>query len=79
VQHPFEGVMQAGQETARPSATRRSALGRILGALTILFGVAGSGCDHQGSGPEGQFSTQAVGEEGGAVTTFALGEEGGRR
>lgn len=76
MQHPFEGVMGAGQEPTRAGATRRSVLGRMLGAVVALFG-AGSVASAQA--PGFRPTTLAYGEEGGVVTTFALGEEGGWR
>jgi hypothetical protein len=83
MQHPFEGVMGVGQESAEAGATRRSVLGRMLGAVAALFGlgaVASAAPPRRPTtyalGEEGGVTTYALGEEGGA-TTYALGEEGG--
>src|SRR5262245_12244501 len=74
MQHPFEGVMGADQQPDRPRATRRSALGRMLGAVAALFGTAAVASAR----PPGRPTTLAVGEEGGRPpTTLAIGEEGG--
>jgi hypothetical protein len=75
MQHPFEGVMAAGQEMTGATSTRRALLGRMLGALAGLFGLTpAASAQGRARGP----TTLALGEEGGRVTTFALGEEGGR-
>src|SRR5262245_65404900 len=89
MQHPFEGVMGVEQETTEARATRRSVLGRMLGAVAALFGVGAVASaapprrrpTTHALGEEGGFTTQALGEEGGRppgnwFTTFALGEEG---
>jgi hypothetical protein len=73
MRHPFEGVMDA--EVARPRATRRTALGRMLGAVAALFGTAAAACAQ----PPRRPTTLALGEEGGRPTTLAVGEEGGVR
>jgi hypothetical protein len=75
MQHPFEGVIGAGQEKTRKKPTRRSMLGRMLGAVAALFGA---GAVASAQAPRRRATTLAFGEEGGA-TTFALGEEGGWR
>jgi len=80
MQHPFEGVMETRQEPAQPRATRRSALGRMLGAVAAMFGAGAVASAQPGRRP----TTLAVGEEGGVrppmpprPTTLAVGEEGG--
>jgi hypothetical protein len=73
MQHPFEGVIGAGPEReARP--TRRSVLGRMLGAMAALIGTSAAA---SAKAPGRPVTTLAVGEEGGGITTMALGEEGG--
>ena len=67
MQHPFDGIVKANEE----SISRRAALGVIAG--TVAVGAA------QALVPPPRVTTQAVGEEGGPrFTTQALGEEGGR-
>jgi hypothetical protein len=83
MQHPFEGVMGAGQEPAEARSTRRWALGRMLGAVAALFGA---GAVASAQTPGRRPTTLAYGEEGGWwpprgrwATTYAVGEEGGWR
>jgi hypothetical protein len=76
MQHPFEGVMRARQETTGARSTRRALLGRMLGAVAGLLGIATVA---SAQAPVRRGTTLACGEEGGGVTTYAWGEEGGWR
>jgi hypothetical protein len=75
MQHPFEGVMEVRQEQTGTRTTRRSILGRMLGTLAGLLGIATVAT---AQARYGRPTTLAYGEEGGRVTTLAYGEEGGR-
>lgn len=81
MQHPFEGVLPAQQESApqipehQPTPARRAFLGKVLGAVGAFFGVQAAA--QAQFVPRGRVTTYALGEEGGRVTTYALGEEGG--
>jgi hypothetical protein len=78
MQHPFAGVMGAGQEMTEARPTRRSLLGRMLGVVAALFGTAAAAsAQTPGFRGSGNVTTYALGEEGGVITTYALGEEGG--
>jgi hypothetical protein len=87
MQHPFEGIMAAEQQTTEARPTRRSLLGRVFGAVAVLFGA---GALASAQSPVRRVTTLAYGEEGGRwpppgywppvgrwPTTAALGEEGG--
>jgi hypothetical protein len=74
MQHPFEGVMGAGPEKMEARPTRRSVLGRMLGAMAALFGTAAAA---SARAPRRPPTTLALGEEGGGITTMAWREEGG--
>jgi hypothetical protein len=85
MQHPFDGLMGGGQERSESRPTRRSLLGRFLGAVAVLLG-SGAVASAQSYGR--RVTTLAYGEEGGwwwspprnrRPTTLAFGEEGGIR
>lgn len=88
MKHPFEVVMKP-DETPEARPSRRSVLGRMLGAFAAVLGF-GSVASAQGS--VRQFTTAPLSEEGGGgsptyiwgemgsgwrATTYAYGEEGG--
>lgn len=92
MQHPFAGLVQAGQaatgetvksadvtttaETSEINTSRRGLFGLLAGAV-----AAGAAVGLSTTEAEAQiFTTRALGEEGGRrPTTLMLGEEGGGR
>ncbi len=50
MQHPFEGVLDAGQENNEVKTTRRSLLGKMFGAVAGLLGLASVASARQSPG-----------------------------
>jgi hypothetical protein len=85
MQHPFAGLVQAGQaatgETVKSVETSTEISTSRRGLFGLLAGAAATGAVVALGGSEAEaqvYTTRALGEEGGRrPTTLMLGEEGG--